>query len=85
MINKEKVLQELQADNGSYLCDKAEASDIYSENRFIFNVSDNLKGIIGVDLTKIFCISELIETEIIYETGIYICQNNQSKNTLHLA
>jgi len=43
MINKEKVLQELQADNGSYLCDKAEASDIYSENRFIFNVSLKLK------------------------------------------
>jgi len=36
------------------------------------NTTDCLKGIVGVDLTKIFGISELIATEIISETGVDI-------------
>jgi transposase len=66
----EKVLQKLQANDGSDLTDKAETRKVYSKNRFIFNATDYLKGIVGVDLTKIFGISELIATEIISETGV---------------
>lgn len=66
----ENVLQKLQTDNGSESNDKKEDRKIYSKNRFRFNATDYLKGIVGVDLTRIFGISELIATEIISETGL---------------
>lgn len=42
---------------------------IFSKNRFNFNATDSLKIILGVDVTNIFGISEIIATEIISETG----------------
>jgi transposase len=66
----EKVLQKLKPEDGSPSNEKKEERKIYSKNRFRFNASEYLKGIVGVDLTKIFGISELIATEIISETGL---------------
>lgn len=43
---------------------------IYSKNKLNFNANQYLNDILGVDITKIFGISELTATEIISETGI---------------
>ena len=43
---------------------------VYSKNRLNFNGTKYLISILGVDVTKIFGISELIALEIISETGI---------------
>lgn len=43
---------------------------VYSKNRLSFNGTQYLKNILGVDITKIFGISELTALEILPETGI---------------
>lgn len=43
---------------------------VYTKNRFDFNATCYLKSFIGVDLTKIFGVSEILALEIISETGI---------------
>ena len=43
---------------------------VYSKNRLAFNGTQNLYNILGIDVTKIFGISELTALEIISETGI---------------
>jgi len=43
---------------------------VYSKNRLNFNGTQYLKNIIGVDVTKIFGISELTALDIVSETGI---------------
>jgi transposase len=43
---------------------------VYTKNRFNFNATNYLKGVIGIDVTKIFGISEVLALEIISETGI---------------
>jgi transposase len=68
-IQIEKVLHSL--DNKSPDSD-SEKKDrkVYSKNRFHFDATNYLKNIIGVDITKMFGVSELIATEIISETGL---------------
>jgi len=46
------------------------ARKVYNKNRFDFNASNYLQNILGIDITKVFGISELVATEIISETGI---------------
>lgn len=43
---------------------------VYSKNRLNFGASAYLQRIVGVDLTDVFGISELLATQIISETGI---------------
>ncbi len=46
------------------------ARNVYTKNRFNFNATDYLTNILGVDVTKVFGISEVLALEIISETGI---------------
>jgi transposase len=68
-IQIEKVLNTLKDQNSNPDSDKHDRK-VYSKNRFNFNATNYLKNIIGVDITKIFGVSELIATEIISETGL---------------
>ena len=43
---------------------------VYTKNRFNFNATNYLQNMIGVDVTKIFGISEVLALDIISETGI---------------
>lgn len=43
---------------------------VYTKNRFNFNATNYLINILGIDVTKIFGISEVLAMEIISETGI---------------
>jgi len=43
---------------------------VYSKNRLLFNGTQYLYNILGIDITKVFGISELTAIEIISETGI---------------
>jgi transposase len=67
-IQIEKTLKTLESINQSSN-DKIKRS-VYSKNRLNFNGTQYLKNILGVDVTKIFGISELVALEIISETGI---------------
>ncbi len=69
-IQIEKTLQRIEneskkSDNATKLKRK-----VYSKNRLNFNGSQYLYNILGIDITKIFGISELTAIEIISETGI---------------
>lgn len=67
----EKVLAKLECNNhNDEYIDHKKARKVYSKNRFDFNASNYLQNILGVDITTVFGISELIATEIISETGI---------------
>ena len=63
----EKTLQKVEKVNPQI---KKEKRKVYTKNRLNFNGTKYLKEILGVDVTKIFGISELIALEIISETGI---------------
>lgn len=67
-IQIEKTLKTLESIN-QLSNDKIKRS-VYSKNRLNFNGTQYLKNILGVDVTKIFGISELVALEIISETGI---------------
>lgn len=43
---------------------------VYTKNRFNFDATNYLKNVIGIDVTKIFGISELLAIEILSETGL---------------
>ena len=55
---------------------------VYSKNRLHFNGTQYLYNILGVDITKVFGISELTAIEIISETGINM---NKWKTKKHFA
>lgn len=63
----EKTLQKVVKEN---LQSKNEKRKVYTKNHLNFNGTKYLKEILGVDVTKIFGISELTALEIISETGI---------------
>ncbi|MCK4361619.1 MAG: IS110 family transposase [Bacteroidales bacterium] len=65
-----KVLAKLESTNQDELIEHKKARKVYTKNRFDFNASNYLHNILGVDITQIFGISELVATEIISETGI---------------
>ena len=68
-IQIEQVLDTLGNQN-SHSDSEEHRRKVYSKNRFNFDATNYLKKIIGVDITKIFGVSELIATEIISETGL---------------
>ena len=68
-IQIEKVLRTLDNENSGSDFEKKDRK-VYSKNRFNFDATNYLKRIIGVDITNIFGVSELIATEIISETGL---------------
>lgn len=43
---------------------------VYSKNRFNFNATNYINNLVGVNITKIFGISEVLALDIISETGI---------------
>lgn len=67
-IQIEKTLKTLESINQS--SNEKIKRSVYSKNRLNFNGTQYLKNILGVDVTKIFGISELVALEIISETGI---------------
>ena len=66
----EKVLGRLETCSNVLSGEHKTDRNVYSKNRFNFNATSSLKNILGVDVTKIFGISELLATEIISETGM---------------
>jgi transposase len=66
----EKVLAKTESINHHNNVDNNKVRKIYTKNRFNFNATKYLHTILGVDITQIFGISEIIATEIISETGI---------------
>jgi hypothetical protein len=66
----EKVLAKSEIMNQRNHVDHKKARSAYAKNRLNFNAANYLRNILGVDITKIFGISELNATEIISETGI---------------
>jgi len=66
----EKVLHRLETCSNVISGQHKTDRNVYSKNRFNFNATNYLTNILGVDITKIFGISELLATEIISETGI---------------
>jgi transposase len=67
-IQIEKTLKTLESIN--QLSNEKIKRSVYSKNRLNFNGTQYLKNILGVDVTNIFGISELVALEIISETGI---------------
>lgn len=65
----EKVLSQIESKNNIEKGKKIKRK-VYSKNRLNFDGTNYLKNILGVDITKVFGISELIALEIISETGI---------------
>ncbi|NTW32307.1 MAG: IS110 family transposase [Bacteroidetes bacterium] len=65
----EKVLAKSETINQNNHINHKKARGVYTKNRFDFNATNYLKNILGVDITKIFGISEVNATEIISETG----------------
>ncbi len=62
----EQALRKFESNNsGSFKRKK-----VYSKNKLNFNASAYLQHILGVDITDIFGISELLATQIISETGV---------------
>jgi len=67
----EKVLQKIENQNNNTSgAPEKKARGVYSKNRLNFNATHYLETILGIDVTKIFGLSELLATEIISETGI---------------
>lgn len=65
----QKHMEELASENGIKKSQEIPRR-VYSKNRFNFNATPYLKDIVGVDLTKIFGISEVSAMEIISEVGV---------------
>jgi len=65
----EGVLNKLTNENESHP-EEIPKRKVYSKNRLGFNATELLFCLLGVDVTKIFGISELLALEIISETGI---------------
>lgn len=65
----QKHMEELAGENGIRKSQEIPRR-VYSKNRFNFNATPYLKDIVGVDLTKIFGISELSAMEIVSEVGV---------------
>ncbi|MFN8258477.1 MAG: IS110 family transposase [Bacteroidales bacterium] len=68
-IQIENTLQKLEKESDNKL-EKDIKRKVYTKNRLNFNGTQYLQNILGVDLTKIFGISELTALEIISEIGI---------------
>lgn len=54
--------------------------NVYSKNKLNFNGTQYLKNILGIDVTNIFGISELVALDIISETGIDMSQWKTEKH-----
>jgi len=65
----EKTLKSIEEKNNVYNTEQS-SRGVYSKNRLGFNGTKYLKNILGVDITKVYGISELVAMEIISETGI---------------
>lgn len=65
----QKHMEELAGENGIKKCQEIPRR-VYSKNRFNFNATPYLNDIVGVDLTKIFGISEVSAMEIVSEVGV---------------
>lgn len=65
----QKHMEELAGENGIKKCQEIPRG-VYSKNRFNFNATPYLNDIVGVDLTKIFGISEVSAMEIVSEVGV---------------
>ena len=65
----ERVIHKLNNENESH-SEGVPKRKVYSKNRLGFNATELLFNLLGVDVTKIFGISELLALEIISETGI---------------
>ena len=65
----EKTLISIEEENNTSNTDQS-TRRIYSKNRLGFNGTKYLKNILGVDITKVYGVSELVAIEIISETGI---------------
>lgn len=66
----EKTLQKIEHGQCQQNDNREIERRVYSKNRFHFNGTQYLYNILGIDVTKIFGISELTALEIISETGI---------------
>jgi transposase len=66
----EKTLQKIEQEQDYGKAVPEIKRRVYSKNRFNFNGTQYLYNILGVDVTKVFGISELVAIEIISETGI---------------
>ena len=65
----ERVLKSIEKESDTNPSSKGKRR-VYNKNRLNFNATNYLKNIIGIDVTKIYGISELTALEIISETGI---------------
>ncbi|WP_192348445.1 IS110 family transposase [Algoriphagus sp. Y33] len=65
----QKHMEELAGENGTGKCQEIPRR-VYSKNRFSFNATPYLADIVGVDLTRIFGISEVCAMEIVSEVGV---------------
>jgi transposase len=66
----EIVLTKFETNSSNTYTNHEENRKVYTKNRFNFNASNYLKNILGVDITKVFGISELVAAEIVSETGV---------------
>jgi len=69
-VQIENVLRRLESGELNQDENKKAPRGVYTKNKFNFNATNYLKSVIGVDITKIFGISEVLALEIISETGI---------------
>jgi transposase len=67
-VQIEKVLKTIETAN--QVSNEKIKRRVYTKNRVNFNGTQYLKNILGVDITKIFGIGEIVALEIIAETGI---------------
>ena len=64
------MLQKISTGSLSEQNDTKSLRGVYSKNRFNFNATNYINSIVGVNITKIFGISEILALDIISETGI---------------
>lgn len=69
-VQIENLLSRIEPDKPKDLQNEKTSRKVYSKNRFNFNATDYLNHILGVDVTKVFGISEVLALEIISEVGI---------------
>jgi transposase len=68
-IQIEKTLNVIEQKQNNPAVEKS-SRKVYSKNKLGFDGTKYLTNILGVDITKVYGISELVATEIISETGI---------------
>jgi DNA-binding protein YbaB len=69
-VQIENVLQRMEPERTEDIQNEKISRKVYTKNRFNFNCTNYLNHILGVDITKVYGISEVLALEIISETGI---------------